>query len=169
MNVSRICIDPGKRAVAVSMSEGQNIIKAGMVTGKFPENCVDPLIMGDLLFRSLVMTYGTADELHIERPMYEAHRKTSVNMQDVLDLSVVVGCFNTCASKVFSHTPMSWKGSVPKDVHHGRIAKHMLLGGTPREREIWTTFSEFKKDHNVRDAIALNLFAIGRVKRGGES
>lgn len=57
-----------------------------------------------------------------------------------------------------AYTPHAWKGSVPKDVHRGR-----LLGALgPSERggmEGW--------DHNAWDAVGIGLYFFGRTDRGG--
>lgn len=163
---TRICIDPGVRAIAVSMSEDSRIVKAGMVTGKFPEGCTDVVVMGDILYRALVMDFGTADELHIERPVFQAH--SAQNPEDIINLALVVGCFTTVGQTVKSYRPTDWKGSLPKKIHHKRIGAHVNQHGDFNERMIWTK-NQRAKDHNVRDAFALNLFALGRVKRGAES
>jgi len=60
------------------------------------------------------------------------------------------------ARPFFKIKPVKWKGNLPKKIHHERILR--LL-----------TRPEIKMvpvDHNVRDAVALGLYALGRTGRG---
>lgn len=54
--------------------------------------------------------------------------------------------------------PRAWKANVPKEVHHARA----LAALTDTERRWWS-----ETDHDVRDAIALGLWATERLSRGG--
>lgn len=58
--------------------------------------------------------------------------------------------------------PGAWKAGVPKDVHHRRV----LAALRPAERR---TISEAGRldDGDVLDAVALGLWAVGRLGRGG--
>jgi hypothetical protein len=62
--------------------------------------------------------------------------------------------------RVTKKNPHRWKGNVPKDIHWARIG----LALSPAERVI---FHRLKKDG--RDAVALGMWATGRVGRGGVS
>ena len=55
-------------------------------------------------------------------------------------------------------TPSAWKGNVPKAAHHHRVSAVL----DARELDVF-----WASDHNARDAVALGLFALGRVGRGG--
>ena len=61
--------------------------------------------------------------------------------------------------------PQQWKGNVPKPVHHRRIVS------TLSQEELDLLPDEIRADmaysHDVYDAVALFLYQIGRVKRGG--
>jgi hypothetical protein len=60
------------------------------------------------------------------------------------------------------YTPSAWKGQVPKSVHHARILAALSYEEQSRIPKLPTS-----KLHNVLDAVALGLFHVGRVKRGG--
>lgn len=65
--------------------------------------------------------------------------------------------------KVTFTKPFSWKGNVPKQIHHRRV--HALL--TEAEQALLSPVGSKQYDHNVYDAVALGLWAVGRVGRGG--
>lgn len=65
--------------------------------------------------------------------------------------------------KVSFTKPFSWKGNLPKPIHHRRI--YAVL--TDEERAMLAPVESAGYDHNVYDAVALGLWAAGRVGRGG--
>ena len=66
----------------------------------------------------------------------------------------------SCKTKLVR--PNAWKANVPKRTHHRRIRKYL----TPEELVIFDVdYGDAVLD--VRDAVALELFALGRVGRGG--
>lgn len=165
---TRIAIDPGVKTLAYAFSEGPRILKARLIEAKFPAGMRDPFEMAARLVQLVRMDVPQANEVHIERPAYQASRPTPVRFSDLLDLSVTAGCFSSLGDTAKSYTPQEWKGSIPKDKHHPRVAEHFRMFGDSRERNIWNSLIRVK-DHNVKDALALSLFVLGRMKRGGES
>lgn len=57
--------------------------------------------------------------------------------------------------------PAAWKGNVPKAVHHARTKAALA------PEEVAVAYPKGVYDHNVLDAVALGLFAVGRARRGG--
>lgn len=57
-----------------------------------------------------------------------------------------------------TYNPTQWKGSVKKTVHHRRVARVL----SESELAIWVTLN-----HDARDAVAIGLFHLGRIERGG--
>lgn len=57
--------------------------------------------------------------------------------------------------------PATWKGNVPKAVHHARTEAALA------PEEVAVAYPKGAYDHNVLDAVALGLFAVGRARRGG--
>lgn len=58
-------------------------------------------------------------------------------------------------------TPMTWKGCVPKEIHHGRIVRR--LDETERavlERDLVGVPKGLR--HNVMDAVGILLYGLGR-------
>lgn len=161
-----ITIDPGKHECGAAISVDGRVKDARVFVSKCPSK--DPLVLGDALFQLVAKEYGDADVLMVERPVHRVRSKKPIRVQDIIDLSVVVGCFNMLAPVVKSVTPKDWKGDLPKDVHHARVAKWLDQSSPWVERALWASLKR-AIDHNARDAFALNLFATGRTKRGLES
>lgn len=69
---------------------------------------------------------------------------------------------NGCA--VAFTKPFSWKGNVPKQIHHRRIYGRL----EQIEQHVAGPAEGPRYDHNVYDAVALGLWAVGRVSRGGK-
>ena len=60
----------------------------------------------------------------------------------------------------FSRTyqPMMWKGNANKEMHQKRTATVL----SEDEKRIWDTLG-----HDAKDAVAIGLFHLGRIERGG--
>jgi hypothetical protein len=105
------------------------------------------------------------------------------NWQSVLDVgwsgALVAGALGV---SVTSFEPSVWKGSIKKPMHHGRVwmmmtyAERKLFPDNARividtARQRIATFGKVtgysQKWHNHLDALALGLFYLGRIKRGG--
>ncbi len=104
------------------------------------------------------------DELVIERPQqYVGRRGLNLNpLRSAVDHFVTVAGFR----KVTQLSPPSWKGQVPKQIHHVRIRRALV----PRELEVVHTGCRglrTKHRGDVWDAIGLGLFHTGRLGRGG--
>lgn len=164
-----LTIDPGVHECGAALSHDGVVVACKVFVSKNPSR--DPLVLGDALMQMVMRELGSADLLVIERPVYRVSSKAPMRVEDLLNLSIVVGCFTMAASTVRSVTPMDWKGSMPKDKHHARVERWLAENGRETrevsELGLWKSLSR-KIDHNARDAFALNLFATGRTKRGCE-
>lgn len=162
-----ITIDPGKHECGAAVSINGQVRDARVFVSKCKSK--DPLVLGDALFRAVTAEYRrNADLLVIERPIHRVRGGGNVRVQDIIDLSVVVGCFNRfIVTQAKSVTPKEWKGDLPKDVHHDRVEAWLAETAPWEELALWRSLKR-KIDHNARDAFALNLFATGRLKRGAE-
>jgi hypothetical protein len=85
---------------------------------------------------------------------------------DLVKVAVQVGRFaerleETCRKDVELVKPATWKGQIPKDVHHRR-ARARLLAEEVRVLERVLLGVPAAKQHNVLDAVALGLYAVGR-------
>lgn len=55
--------------------------------------------------------------------------------------------------------PNAWKGQVPKEIHHPRLARIL----DPAELLVFDA-----ADHNGKDAAGIGLFHLGRIGKGGK-
>jgi len=108
------------------------------------------------------------DEVHAERPKHYPNSKVSAT--DIVTLALrcgeSVGAYSARGAKVTYYEPAEWKGQVAKNPHHQRIWARL----TDSEKDIVEKAARKvpeKKRNNVLDAVALGLFALGRVRVGG--
>ena len=57
-----------------------------------------------------------------------------------------------------TYNPTQWKGNTAKKIHHARVRAVL----SPEELLLWDGAS-----HDAKDAIAIGLFHLGRILRGG--
>jgi hypothetical protein len=105
--------------------------------------------------------FQTVDQLVIEVPQKDAR---PARVSDLLDLAGVAGAVaaRIWARHVDAPTPTRWKGSVPKNVVAERAR------GALRPGEHWIRIRDVDSlagtiRHNAWDAIALGLWALGRL------
>jgi len=179
-----LCIDPGVKQVAWAYSEeqtngaGHRIEEVGITAAvEWGEELLhekDPFKLGQAVAFKLTQSLPGIDKVVVERPQMYVGSKNKGNPNDLLDLAIVVGCLSTITGgEVVSVLPATWKGQVPKPTHHARIGEFLTgegsgLRSSHQEFEMWKRISKLKKHHNERDAVALCLWATGRVGRGGE-
>lgn len=101
----------------------------------------------------------------IERPRIYPHGRTK-NPNDVLSVAINAGewagRYKALGVPVVRYVePATWKGQVPKDVHHARIWSRL----SANEQEIVSVCGRGmppSKRHNMLDAVGLGLWAVGR-------
>ena len=153
-----LVIDPGTRknlgwAIFGSSAYVTSLIDAGV------DSMENLLVPGPYPFR----IGSSARVTLIEAPRWYP-RKASVDVNDLLDLSVAVGelkrHFVERGSSVQLVWPMTWKGSVPKKIHNRRV----LAALTEEERGKLPKRPRAKDyDHNMVDAVGLGLWKLGRM------
>jgi hypothetical protein len=94
-----------------------------------------------------------------ERPTYRGRVGENKGTPDSLitlgvGLGEIMGLYRRSFSVSCYATPSDWKGSIPKDVCHRRVAKVMLPGDAP-----------LPSDPNARDAVGLGFWKLKRLKR----
>lgn len=94
-------------------------------------------------------------------------RSTNVRMSDIIALTWAGSrvCANLPAETV---RPSVWKGQVPKAIHH----KRMEAALTPEERIVLQNCLRGvakSVQHNLKDAVALGLWKLGRLGRGAKT
>jgi hypothetical protein len=101
--------------------------------------------------------------LVVERPQVYVGRKQVGDPNDLIQLAFVGGTFAALVPHrhLFTPRPAQWKGQVPKDIHHARLAKRM--GST------WPAIEASarrwgKLAHNVYDAVGLALYGLDQIR-----
>lgn len=155
--------------MAACVSEENVIVQARYFTPPLPEEVsMNAIERGHFIGQDILTIWGQPDEVVTEFPVFRAQGK--VNPQDLLDvMAVAAACAAYLRPKILrGFSSDQWKGTLTKDVHHQRVYEFLQTRSTQHELSVWENWNMRKKDHDVRDAIALELFASGRVKRGGE-
>lgn len=95
--------------------------------------------------------------------VYTGQPVPSADLLDVQSVSAML-CnmfWSQCEGAVQAVLPATWKGQVPKHIHHARVLKEL----SPAETVVLQKgFLGVRKDlqHNVLDAVALGLYGVGR-------
>jgi len=144
-------IDPGKRACGVAIwtvGEKSSLVWCGLIK----QRDGDPL----LLARKILKKTNGFCVYFLEDPQFYPHKRKAHG--DLRSLQKVVKFLEMEGARpMVKVKPVGWKGNLPKPVHHKRILQHL----NQKEKKL------VPEDHNVRDAVALGLFAIGRTGKGG--
>lgn len=149
--MSLLAIDPGKTHFGYAVFSQNKLIGCG--TQKHSSNEGLALIAVDLAHGLQSTYYGCI--VVMEKPENYLRNNKSKSLEGLVALC------NAVHSAVGVHrfyTPKQWKGQVPKDVHHERLARVLSAS----ELVLWGAV-----DHNAKDAIGIGLFHLGRTKRGG--
>lgn len=147
-------IDPGKRACGVAMwsvDKGQSTLEwAGLVS----QRDANPIKLARKIL-DIKNKIGGVFVFYVEDPQLYAHKRTT--HRDLGSLKKVISALQSEGARpMHKAKPVQWKGNVPKTIHHDRMKKHLR----PIELKL------VPKDHNVLDAVALGLFALGRTGKG---
>lgn len=104
----------------------------------------------------------------IEAMEHHASRGGSV-AADLLSLATIGGFVAAAINPARAPLllpPSTWKGGVPKEIHHSRILAALVPSEAAiTQKTLAATSARSKKE--VLDAIGIALFAAGRIARGG--
>ena len=145
--ISTLAIDPGTKESAFAFAEYGVLTEAAYFSSANP-----PL--------------RTISQFVTELPQIYAGHKAIGNAEDILQLARVVGqlegTFRSQGAEITVYRPAQWKGQLPKPKHHKRVFDSGVL--TPDEEKHWPHLVTY---HDVREAICLLLFKLGRITREG--
>lgn len=156
-----LAADPGKHFTALAVwvvgNTVRSFVRADLVGVK--DNPAEARrMMAQAVARH---TRGDVDaHLFCELPQSYALAQQKGSQNDLIEVAVSVGALVGATgehAKVSLVTPAEWKGQLPKDVHHARIAKQI----TSTMRACVEAYPKHLQ-HNVLDAIALGLWALER-------
>lgn len=142
-----LAIDPGVKASAWALFEGGRLISRGK------------LATADLRQPPVIPYLHPLMSVLIECPQVYTHGPQAAP-GDLIDLAMIVGrltqTFISMGHSVVGVVlPRDWKGQVPKATHHARMTEAL----TDSEVSLLS-----RVDHNVRDAVCLGLWFLGRFK-----
>ena len=101
----------------------------------------------------------TAQTAIIEKPQVYAETKSKgVRSSDIVNLSIAVGRLVERFHSVELVLPGTWKGQLPKKIHHERILAQLTSG----ERGLLEGMKQKELVH-VLDAVGLGLYYLNRV------
>jgi hypothetical protein len=111
---------------------------------------------------------GYEQTLVIEVPRIYPHRSKG-DPNDIVQLALTVGeirgHYRPQVTRIVETYPASWKGQVPKEIHHARVLKQLADDETrilaPHARRFSKTHPH-GFDHNLLDAVALGLWFLRR-------
>lgn len=110
------------------------------------------------------------DRVVIELPQVYTSRLMKGDPNDLITLAVRVGRYTerlTPHAGALEHVkPATWKGQVPKDIHHNRMIKRLGVAEAYLLASVLEPMAE-KPREDVCDAVALGLWALGRLRKSG--
>lgn len=159
-------MDPGVRSLGAARWDSRRLTR--VIVSRSPKSRTVADAVHDHREALLRAQMGEADEGVIEHMQYRPQDSTP---QDLIDVQAV-GCtvIGSIARHVLFLKPTSWKGTIPKRVHHKRIV------GQLDEQEIRVLGDLYDRvlngktrgnDKEALDAIGLGLFHLGRTNRSG--
>jgi hypothetical protein len=113
------------------------------------------------------LAQGAVTEFVGEQPQIYRNSRAKGDPNDLIPVAMNLGRWVERASlagvrTIKLHLPNEWKGTIPKDVHHRRILPKLHV----EERAVLPQLAA-KPAGDMMDAVALGLFHLGRVGRGG--
>lgn len=151
-----VAVDLGKRKVGVAWGTPERLLAAATVRcSRGPE------AMAQAIYSRLQaeMPRGAACELVwvCEWPLkYDHLRRSHENIDELHRVGDAMARAHPWSER---YNPGEWKGNVPKQAHHDRVAAALT------EEELAVMPS--REEHDAWDAAAIYLFAAGRTRRGG--
>lgn len=145
-------IDPGRLSGWAQFTAGSLSAAGVFVEDKYPA----------------VWHRGFDQTLVLEIPRIYPHRSKG-DPNDIVELALTVGeirgYYRPLVTRLIETYPASWKGQLPKEIHHARVLKmlsddeRMLLD--VEKRKVSKT-NPHGYDHNMLDAVALGLWFLSR-------
>src|SRR3972149_4885609 len=143
-------IDPGVHATGVAHFDFGYLHAVRLVPGKTLEE----------MLRAFFLLPMSA-EMIIERPT--GYGKGKSDPDDLIRGALVAGAASMCCweeGELRFVEPRTWKGQVPKEIHHRRVVAALSAAELARIAEIQPKSLQ----HNVLDAVGLGLWHLGRLK-----
>jgi len=160
-----VSLDPGKWKMGLCLSH------QGTITHAMPVHVVGPWSV-ELAAKSVFAVVEDALGFvplnwTIEHPrVYPGQGRvaSAENVEELEDLAKgLKGYLKPLGAKVVLARPATWKGQVPKEVHHRRVMREL----SQAEQLLVEAWEDHPAHLDVLDAVGIELWALGRVGRGG--
>lgn len=148
-----ISIDPGTKEIGWATWHSGRLAGCGLL--KFNDLSILRRMVADQ-FSSLRPEHR---EVIVEEP--KVYLRGKADPEDILQLAKVAGAVGSVSSYTTFVKPGTWKGQVPKTIHHNRIQKLLCYDEMERVDYCMSAVPAAKK-HNVWDAIGLGLYHLQR-------
>lgn len=138
-----VAIDPGKHASAMAYFADRQLL--ALHSGPFMPSIWSPI------------------EIVVELP--EVYRRQKAKPSDLIDLAFAAGRAIRPGVVVTMLRPKEWKGQTPKAINHERAWRVLTADEmTVFDLEVKRLRIRPSQLHNLRDAVALGLKHLGRVR-----
>ena len=151
---------------------GWRFTAGGVARAKSPTVPEAAYLHAETVRRAIDPICGSVRPLVITESMVHARDRNGSVAQDLIDLSIVgayvAGSVCGVARRPQFVTANTWKGSVPKEIHHERIRAVL----DPEESVMLRALLEPVPKTNQKellDALGISLYGAGRIARGGRS
>ena len=152
-----VSVDPGKRRCGVAVWVDGVLAWAGLVAVRTTARMVWTANRMACAVRDAVLAHGGAGAVWVVEDQVD-YPGQGAKQSDLDSLRAVVRSLRAVSDSLSTVRPSEWKGNVPKPVHHRRVRAVLSSAELGRLSSL---------DLDTLDAVALGLWALGRVGRGG--
>lgn len=152
-------MDPGLRGCGVALFRDEELEQAVYVEGNGSAQRAEAWVQMVSAVREFVGT-RRVERLVVELPQVYVAVRTKGDPNDLVQLGAVVGALCLAFQEATQHVflPAEWKGQVPKEIVHARVASRLSAAEQGR-----ITCRRKSLLHNVLDAVGIGLKDLGRL------
>lgn len=151
-----VSVDPGKRRCGVALWVDGVLVWAGRVAGRQRRGHWSSVVVAQAVAVEVRNRGGVGAAWVVEDQ--QDYPGQGAKTADLDALRAVVRSLRAVSESLSTVRPSEWKGNVPKAVHHRRVRAVLSSAELGRLSSL---------DLDTLDAVALGLWALGRVGRGG--
>lgn len=157
MNDFLLAIDPGSKTVGWARFWNKTLIGCGVLRAE------TPMAMRVAFEADVVQHYTrTPHRIVVERPQVYVRERSEGDPNDLVLIALIGGMLAGAVQSpagIDFVLPATWKGQVPKAIHHKRLWKRLAL-----KEQVIVEAGALPKSlaHNCYDAVALGLWKEGR-------
>lgn len=161
-----LAIDPGAHTAGWAAFKGQKLIQAGLARANKNMDAAEraqALVRAMLLVRASVTPKDFFDTVVVEYPIVYPGARTVGDPNDIVAVAYAAGAMAHAVaatmSRVVAVTPRTWKGTVPKHIHHARLQQTH-----PKAVPVVKRSGPAGMQHHVWDAVGLGYWQLERTR-----